>query len=79
MCILLAEEEDDLMLMTDRGILIRMPIAGVSVISRNTQGVKLIDMMPGERVIGAARIAEREDDHADDHRDDVLDTPVGNA
>ena len=59
--ILLVEEEDDLMLMTDRGILIRMPISGVSVISRNTQGVKLMDMTAGERVIGAARIAEQED------------------
>ncbi len=57
--ILLVEEEDDLMLMTDRGILIRMPISGVSVISRNTQGVKLMDMTSGERVIGAARIAEQ--------------------
>jgi DNA gyrase subunit A len=37
-----------------------MPVSGVSVISRNTQGVKLIDMRPGEMVAGAARIAESE-------------------
>jgi DNA gyrase subunit A len=59
--ILLVEEDDDLMLMTDSGILIRMPIRGISVISRNTQGVKLIGMSPGERVAGAARLAEREE------------------
>jgi len=59
--ILLVEEDDDLMLMTDSGILIRMPIRGISVISRNTQGVKLIGMSPGERVAGAARLAEKEE------------------
>ncbi|WP_207692652.1 DNA gyrase subunit A [Desulfonema limicola] len=56
--ILLVDEENDLMLMTDRGKLIRMPISSISVISRNTQGVKLIGMDTGERVIGAARLAE---------------------
>jgi DNA gyrase subunit A len=59
--ILLVEEDDDLMLMTDSGILIRMPIRGISVISRNTQGVKLIGMSPGERVAGAARLVEKEE------------------
>ncbi len=60
--ILLVDEEDELMLMTNAGKLIRMPIAGISVISRNTQGVKLIGMEPEERVVGAARLAEKEDE-----------------
>lgn len=59
--ILLVEEDDDLMLMTDSGMLIRMPIQGISVISRNTQGVKLIGMAAGEHVAGAARLAEKEE------------------
>ncbi|MBW2220884.1 MAG: DNA gyrase subunit A, partial [Deltaproteobacteria bacterium] len=58
--ILLVEENDDLMLMTDGGKLIRMHIGGISVISRNTQGVKLIGLEPGEKVTGAARLAEKE-------------------
>ncbi len=60
--ILLVEEDDDLMLVTDSGKLIRMPIRGISVISRNTQGVKLMGMGPEEHVIGAARLAEKEND-----------------
>ena len=60
--ILLVEEDDDLMLMTDNGKLIRIPIRGVSVISRNTQGVKLIGMDPSEKVTSAARLAEKEED-----------------
>ena len=59
--ILLVEEEDELMLMTDIGKLIRMPVVGISVISRNTQGVKLMDLEVDERIIGAARLAEKED------------------
>jgi len=58
--ILLVQDEDDLMLMTTAGKLIRMGIRGISVMSRNTQGVKLIGMEPGERVVSAAGIAEGE-------------------
>jgi len=58
--ILLVEEDDDLMLMTDIGKIIRMPVKGISTISRNTQGVKLIDIEKEERVVGAARLAEKE-------------------
>ena len=59
--ILLVEEENDLMLMTNGGKIIRMPIDGISVISRNTQGVKLMGMDTGERIVGAARLAEKEE------------------
>ena len=58
--LILVEEDDDLMLMTNTGKIIRMPIQGTSVISRNTQGVKLIEITPGENVVGAARLAERD-------------------
>jgi DNA gyrase subunit A len=58
--ILLVSDEDDLMLVTDAGKLIRIPVEGISIISRNTQGVKLIGMEPGERVVSAARLADRE-------------------
>jgi DNA gyrase subunit A len=60
--ILLVEEHDDLMLMTDIGKIIRMAVSSISVISRNTQGVKLIDIEKDERVVGAARLAEKEDE-----------------
>jgi DNA gyrase subunit A len=60
--ILLVEEDDDLMLMTDAGKVIRMQINSISIISRNTQGVKLMGMDIEERVVGAARLAEKEDE-----------------
>jgi DNA gyrase subunit A len=58
--ILLVDEENDLMLMTNIGKIIRMPIDGISVISRNTQGVKLIEVSTGEKVVGVVRLAEKE-------------------
>jgi DNA gyrase subunit A len=60
--ILLVSDEDDLMLMTNIGKVIRMPVQSISVISRNTQGVKLMGMDEDEGVVGAARLAEKEDE-----------------
>jgi len=59
--ILLVDDDDDLMLMADTGKLIRMSVSQISVISRNTQGVKLIGLLPEEKVAGVARLAEKED------------------
>ncbi|MDY6790218.1 MAG: DNA gyrase subunit A [Thermodesulfobacteriota bacterium] len=58
--ILLVEDDDDVMLITDIGKIIRMAVSGISVISRNTQGVKLMGMETEEKVTGAARLAEKE-------------------
>ena len=59
--ILLVDQDDDLMLMTDSGKLIRMSVSAISVISRNTQGVKLVGMIPNGKVAGVARLAEKAD------------------
>jgi DNA gyrase subunit A len=59
--ILLVGDDDDLMLMADTGKLIRMSVSQISVISRNTQGVKLIGLLHEEKVAGVARLAEKED------------------
>jgi DNA gyrase subunit A len=64
--IILVNDKDDLMLVTDRGKLIRMPVSGISVISRNTQGVRLIVIEAGERVVSAARLAEAEEQTSDE-------------
>ena len=58
--IVLVTDDDDLMLMTDRGKIIRMPVKDISVIGRNPQGVRLIVMEPGVRVARAARLAEKD-------------------
>jgi DNA gyrase subunit A len=55
-------EQDDVMLITDKGKIIRLRGEEISVIGRNTQGVKLIELEAGERVMAVARLAEREDE-----------------
>ena len=61
-------DENDLMLITDQGKIIRMPVAGFSVIGRNTQGVRLMVTEEGERIVAVARLAEKEevDESADE-------------
>lgn len=55
-------DEDHLMLVTDSGRIIRLRMAELRVIGRNTQGVRLLDMGPEERVVSLALLAEKEDD-----------------
>jgi DNA gyrase subunit A len=51
-------ETDQLMIITEQGKIIRLRVADISVIGRNTQGVKLIDLAPGEKVVGVAKVIE---------------------
>ena len=51
-------DEDQLMLITDGGKIIRLRIGDIRVIGRNTQGVRLIDLDNGEQVVSLARLAE---------------------
>jgi DNA gyrase subunit A len=52
-------DTEEVMLITNKGMLIRMPANGISVIGRNTQGVRLITVESREeQVAGVARVAE---------------------
>ncbi len=57
----MVHEDSDVMLITDGGKVIRMPVRGISVIGRNTQGVRLIGLAEGEKVVGLACLAELKD------------------
>jgi DNA gyrase subunit A len=59
-------DENDLMLITDQGKILRMSVAGFSVIGRNTQGVRLMVTESEERIVAVARLAEKEDADASD-------------
>jgi len=52
--------DDEVMFITNHGKIIRIKISGISVIGRNTQGVKLIGVEKDEKVVGIARLAEKE-------------------
>jgi DNA gyrase subunit A len=59
-------EEDDIMVMSDQGNLVRLRVADISRIGRNTQGVRLINLTPEQRLVGVARIEEDNDRPAAD-------------
>jgi DNA gyrase subunit A len=62
--------DDQLMLITNTGKIIRLRINDIRVIGRNTQGVRLIDLEEGERVVSLARLAEKEEeDEAEEEKD----------
>ncbi len=53
-------EGDELMIITSRGTLIRLPVKGISVLGRATQGVHLVRLGEEDRVVAVARIASEE-------------------
>lgn len=55
-------DEDDLMIITAKGVVIRQKVKDINVISRNTQGVRLIRLDSGDRIASIARVVA-EDDH----------------
>ena len=55
-------DDDELMLITQQGKVLRMVARDIRTIGRATQGVRLIDMEPDDRVVSVARLAEREAD-----------------
>ena len=57
---LLVNRSDEIMLITDGGKLVRTRVDEISVLSRNTQGVKLISMTNGERLVGLERIIDED-------------------
>jgi len=66
----LVTEEDQLMMITNIGKIIRLRIKDIRVIGRNTQGVRLIELEEGERVVSVARLAEKEEEEDEEEKTD---------
>jgi len=66
----LVTEEDQLMMITNIGKIIRLRIKDIRVIGRNTQGVRLIELEEGERVVSVARLAEKEEEDEEEKTDE---------
>ena len=58
----LVEPTDELMLITDGGKLVRTRVSEVRVLGRGAQGVKLISLSEGERLVGLERIVDDRDE-----------------
>jgi len=66
-------------LMTEYGQVLRMSVADVRPIGRNAQGVRLIDIEEGDRVVSVARLAEKDGEGDIDGGDPPTETDPGTA
>ena len=66
-------DDDELMLITQQGKILRMASKDIRSIGRATQGVRLIDIEGDDRAVSIARLAEAEDAEADTQADDTPD------
>ncbi|MGE5091194.1 MAG: DNA gyrase subunit A [Bacillota bacterium] len=53
--------EDELMMITRHGVIIRVPVDGIRVIGRNTQGVKVMNLDDGDTLVDVARVVKEDE------------------
>lgn len=66
------EETDQIMLITDAGTLVRTRVSEVSIVGRNTQGVRLIRTADDEHVVSLERVCDADEDEEDSLEKTVL-------
>ena len=54
------------MLITKHGVIIRQPVEGIRVISRNTQGVRVMNLDSGDTVVDVARVVKEDEEGAEE-------------
>jgi DNA gyrase subunit A len=69
--------DDELMMITKKGIMIRVPVEGIRISGRNTQGVKIMNLTPGDIVVDVARVVK--EDEAEDGAGDADAAPAPRA
>jgi DNA gyrase subunit A len=69
--IVCVSDDEALMLITQQGKILRMPASGTRPIGRATQGVRLIEIEPDDRVVSVVRLAERDEDREDGQDDEI--------
>ncbi len=69
------DEDDQLIVITQKGMIIRMNLEDIKVIGRATQGVKVINTKEGDKVVAVAKLVERDPDlvseNGEDEEDDL--------
>jgi len=71
----MVDDDSDLMFITDKGKVLRTRVASLSIIGRNTQGVRLMVLESDERIVAVAKLAEKEEENG--HRETEETTNTG--
>ena len=56
-------DTDDIMIITDQGIMIRQPVENINIIGRNTQGVRLLKLDEGAKIATITKVLKDDDDN----------------
>jgi DNA gyrase subunit A len=59
----IVDDDDEIMLISDQGTLIRSPVRDISMVSRNTKGVRLVNLGENEKLAGLERVLEYQDEN----------------
>ncbi len=80
-CVALKEvlADDELMMITKHGIIIRVPVEGIRVIGRNTQGVRVMNLDDGDLLVDVARVVKEDEGGAEEPTGDETPTPAETA
>jgi len=68
--------DDELMMITRHGVIIRVPVEGISVIGRNTQGVRVMNLEAGDLLVDVARVVKEDDDGVEEPTGDEAAAPA---
>jgi DNA gyrase subunit A len=68
--------DDELMMITKKGIIIRVPVDGIRVIGRNTQGVRVMHLDEGDLLVDVARVVKEDEGGADEPTGDDTAAPA---
>jgi DNA gyrase subunit A len=75
----LVHGDDEIMLITDRGVLVRTRVAEIRELGRATQGVTLISLDEGSKLSGLQRIVENDANPSENAADDPIDNAADSA
>jgi DNA gyrase subunit A len=77
-CVALKEvlPDDELMMITRKGIIIRVPVEGIRVIGRNTQGVHVMNLDEGDVLVDVARVVKEDEGGAEEPTGDETTAPA---
>jgi DNA gyrase subunit A len=71
--------DDELMMITRHGVIIRLPVEGIRVIGRVTQGVKVMNLDAGDTVVGVARVVKEDESVVDEAAGEAPALPVADG
>jgi DNA gyrase subunit A len=69
-------DDDQVLIISEQGMIIRFPVRGVRSMGRNTQGVRLINIEEGDRVVAAMKLIDKDQPEDVAAEIDIVEAPI---